>query len=60
MARTAVLLCSLLFTMLLGFLTLYVLLESGPDILTVVSLVVLGLFVFGIFGALTTAPPKRK
>lgn len=57
--RTAVLISALLFTTLLAFLTLYVLFQSGPDILTLVSLVVLGLFVFGIFGALTT-PDRRR
>jgi uncharacterized membrane protein len=51
--RTAVLLVALLFTGLLGFLTLYVLFESGPDVLTITSLGVLALFVFGIFGALS-------
>jgi len=58
--RTAVLASALLFTTVLAFLTLYVLFESGPDILTIVSLGILALFVFGIFGALTTPPDKRR
>ena len=39
-----------------AFLTLYVLFSSGPDVLVVLSLVVLGLFAFGVIGALSTPP----
>ena len=42
----------------LAFLTLYVLLRSGPDVLTMLSLLVLALLAFGIFGALQ--PPDRR
>jgi uncharacterized membrane protein len=58
--RTAVLGCALAFTMLLGFLTVYVLLSSGPDVLTLVSLLVLALLVFGIFGAFSAPPDRRR
>jgi hypothetical protein len=56
--RTVILGLALAFTSLLGFLTLYVLFTSGPDVLVVISLLVLAMFVFGIFGALTH-PPDR-
>ena len=43
---------ALAFIALLGFLTMYVLFSSGPDVLVVTSLGVLALFAFGIVGAL--------
>ena len=54
--RTIVLGAALLFVALLGFLTLYVLFSSGPDILVVTSLVVLALIGSGVAGALATPP----
>jgi len=54
--RTAVLGAALAFTALLAFLTLYVLFQEGPDVLTITSLIVLALFVIGIFGALGSPP----
>jgi hypothetical protein len=54
--RTLVLVLALGFIAILGFLTLYVLFASGPDLLVVVSLIVLGLFAFGVIGALSTPP----
>jgi hypothetical protein len=54
--RTLTLVLALGFIAILGSLTLYVLVSSGPDVLVVVSLVVLGLFAFGIVGALATPP----
>ena len=54
--RTAVLAAALAFTALLAFLTLYVLFQEGPDVLTISSLLVLALFVFGIFGAMSRPP----
>ena len=56
--RSVILGLALAFTSLLGFLTLFVLFSSGPDVLVVLSLLVLGMFVFGILGALTH-PPDR-
>jgi hypothetical protein len=47
---------ALAFTVLLAFLTLYVMFQSGPDVLTVLSLIVLAMFFFGIFGALGQKP----
>ena len=54
--RTFILVLALGFIAILGFLTLFVLFSSGPDVLVVVSLVVLGLFAFGVIGALSTPP----
>ena len=54
--RTLVLGAALAFTALLAFLTLYVLFQEGPDVLTISSLLVLALFVFGIFGAMSRPP----
>ena len=56
MARTLILGLALAFIAILGFLTLFVLFSSGPDVLVVLSLVVLGLFAFGVVGALSTPP----
>jgi hypothetical protein len=54
--RTVILVLALFFIALLAFLTLYVLFTSGPDVLVVLSLVVLGLFAVGVIGALSTPP----
>ena len=45
---------------LLAFLTLYVLLSSGPDLLDVVSLFVLALFFVDVIGALATRPEGEE
>jgi hypothetical protein len=57
--RTAVLGVALAFTALLAFLTLFVLFDKGPDVLVVISLIVLAIFGFGIFGALSHPPDDR-
>jgi hypothetical protein len=54
--RTLVMGAALAFTTLLAFLTLFVLFRTGPDVLSVLSLLVLALFFFGIFGALGSGP----
>ena len=43
---------ALAFTALLAFLTLFVIFDSGFDVLSVLSLIIVALFFFGIFGAL--------
>jgi len=58
--RSAITAAALLFCCALGFLTVYVLLTSGPDVLTGLSLIVLALMTFGILGALTEPPDKRR
>jgi hypothetical protein len=57
--RSAITLVALLFICGLGFMTVYVMLRSGPDLLTGLSLIVLALMAFGILGALTEPPDKR-
>jgi hypothetical protein len=57
MARTMVLLGSLLIICLLAFLTVTVALEEGVDLLVVVSAIVLVLLAVGVLGALTAPPP---
>jgi hypothetical protein len=57
--RSAITIGALLFCCVLGFLTVYVMLVDGPDVLTVLSLIVLALMGFGIVGALTEPPDKR-
>ena len=57
-ARSLVLGVALLFTVALGALTLSVALRQGVDILVVVSVVILGLFTFGIVGALLHPPDE--
>jgi hypothetical protein len=54
--RTLILVLALGFIAILAFLTLFVLFSSGPDVLVVLSVVVLGLFAVGVIGALSTPP----
>ena len=56
MGRGTILALALGFIALLGFLTISVLVREGPDILTVASLLVLGMFAFGSVGALREPP----
>jgi hypothetical protein len=58
--RAAVTIVALVFVCAFGFMTIYVMLRSGPDLLTGVSLIVLALMAFGILGALTEPPDKRR
>jgi DMSO reductase anchor subunit len=57
--RTLVLGLALGFTALLAFLTFFVLFTSGPDVLVVVSLLVLAIIGFGVLGALAHPPSDR-
>jgi hypothetical protein len=56
MARRAILVTALVMVGLLAFLTLYVLFSSGPDMLVLISLLVLAVLGIGIFGALGETP----
>jgi hypothetical protein len=58
--RLAITVVALVFCCAFAFLTLYVLVNSGPDLLTGLSLIVLALMAFGILGALTEPPDKRR
>lgn len=57
--RTTILVAVLAMIVVLGGLTVVVVVRNGPDPLTVVSLLVLALFGFGILGALREPPPPR-
>gem|GEM_PF-2727273 len=57
MPRAAILGAALLFIALLAALTVYVTVTTGVSVLTLVALLVLGMFAFGIVGALLEAPP---
>jgi hypothetical protein len=58
--RTAITVAALLFCCGFGFLTVYVMITSGPDLLTGLSFIILALLIFGILGALTEPPDKRR
>ena len=51
-----ILVVALIFIVVFLALTISVLIRTGPDILTVFSLLVLGMFAFGIVGALREPP----
>ena len=57
--RQVILVAALAMIALLGFLTIYNLAQHGPDPLTLLSLLVLALFGFGIVGALRHPPPPE-
>jgi hypothetical protein len=52
MMTKAVLAGALIFVGVLGFLTIAVIVDNGPDILTFMSMIVLALIGFGIFSAM--------
>ena len=57
-ARAVVLGAALLFIGILASLTVYVAATSGVSVLTLVALLVLGMFASGIVGALLHPPPE--
>ena len=56
--REAILAIVLLFIAALLALTIHALVQSGPDILTVLSALVLAMFGFGVVGALRHPPDE--
>ena len=58
--RSAITIVALIFVCGFGFMTVYVMLRSGPDLLTGLSLIVVALMAFVILGALTEPPDKRR
>lgn len=52
MGRRIIVLTALLLWAVLAFLTVYVLFSSGPDVLVMISVLVVALLGVGIFGAL--------
>ncbi len=59
MTRTVVTGVALLFICAMAFATVYVLVKEGPDVLTLIGLVVVAVLSLGVFGALTE-PSKRR
>jgi hypothetical protein len=57
--KVAVTAVALVFTAAMLFATVYVLLEHGPDIFTLLGVLLVALFAVGIFNALIE-PPKRR
>jgi hypothetical protein len=56
-ARAGILGAALLFIGILASLTVYVAVASGVSVLTLVAMLVLGLFATGVVGALLHPPP---
>jgi hypothetical protein len=54
--RNPILIAAIVLIVILGGLTIIVTIRTGPDILTLVSLLVLAMFGFGIVGALRHPP----
>jgi len=57
-ARTAILGAALVFIGILASLTVAAVVSGGFNVLTLVSLLVLAMFAFGIVGALLSPPPE--
>ena len=51
---------AMLFICAMLFATVYVLIDKGPDVLTLVGLLVVLVLSFGVLGALTEAPKRRR
>ena len=58
--RFAVTAVALVFTCAMMFATVYVLIKHGPDVLTLIGLLVVAVLSLGIFGALTEQPQRRR
>jgi hypothetical protein len=58
--RTAVTAVALVFVCAMAFATVYVLLTEGPDLLSLIGVLVVALLSFGIFGALSESPRRRR
>ncbi|HSJ17202.1 MAG TPA: hypothetical protein VK920_03845 [Solirubrobacterales bacterium] len=54
--RTAIIAVGMVFCLLLGGLTLGVIAESGLDILSLASLLIVGLLLIGLIGAMRNPP----
>jgi hypothetical protein len=58
--RAAITLVALVFIGALAALTVFMLLREGPNVLTGLSVIVVALLAFGILGALTEPPNRRR
>ncbi len=59
-ARGAITAVALGFVCAMAFATVYVLLTQGPDVISLIGVVVVALLAFGIFGALSEPPDRRR
>jgi hypothetical protein len=57
--QSAILAVVFVFVLMLAVMTIVVTVESGPDVLTLLSLLVLALIGFGVLGALLNTPPDE-
>ena len=60
MTRTVVTGVALLFICAMASATVYVLIKEGPDVLTLIGLVVVAVLSLGVFGALSEPSQKRR
>ena len=60
MTKTVVTAVALLFIGAMAFATVYVLIKEGPDVLTLIGLVVVAVLSLGVFGALSEPSSKRR
>jgi hypothetical protein len=58
--KTVVTAVALLFIAAMAFATVYVLIDKGPDVLTLAGLLVVAVLSLGVFGALTEPSGKRR
>jgi hypothetical protein len=58
--RFAVTAVAMVFICTMLFATVFVLLDKGPDLLTLIGLLVVAVLSFGILGALTEPPQRRR
>jgi hypothetical protein len=58
--RFAVTAVAMLFICAMLFATVFVLLDKGPDLLTLIGLLVVAVLALGILGALTEPPQRRR
>jgi hypothetical protein len=58
--RTVVTGVALLFICAMAFATVYVLIKEGPDVLTLIGLVVVAVLSLGVFGALSEPSQERR
>ena len=59
-ARTVITAVALVFVCAMAFATVYVLLTQGPDVISLIGVLVVALLAFGIFGALSETPERRR
>ena len=60
MTRAVITGVALLFIFAMAMATVYVLLKEGPDVLTLIGLLVVAVLSLGVFGALTEPTKKRR